>query len=248
MKKVAVLVIVLSLLLCACESNVGETIPPATTADTQIITACADNLTAQERQALTDYLHSTRIHLTEIATLDTVAKWNCRLNEKCQLAVACWDIERETGFQPVLIYDENGQLCTEALGMNSATIFDSSPFYGSVGVNMSFIQQVGETTIICIDSFDLEIREKPYDSVGTTPLKLSYEEACPITQGTWLRSSTDPMSDEIYSCDRAVTGEYSYLFAVTDLEDNYTLYIGGEQFTGTYLKTLLASAKEDQSP
>lgn len=244
MRKFAVLFILLLLLLCACEKGASESRPVDTVPNERVITTCSDNLTELESQVLTDFLHSTRIYLTEGATLKDPAKWSCRLNERCLLAIAHWEIGNENGFQPVLIFEEEGHLKAAELGRNAMELLTLSPQPCTSPVQLSFVQRVGDSTIICIGSIDLMkkgVEIKPYDNCGTVPVCVANEEnGASGSWSTWIMSSTDPSSDNSDCRYQLATGDCGYLFAIKDMDDDFALYVGEEALTGAYLKSLLS--------
>lgn len=252
MRKVALLLIAMGLLLCACANGKPENCPIITTPNEWVITECTDDLTEQEHRVLNDFLHSTRISLTGEATLKMPAKWCCRLNEDCLLVIANWAIGNENGFQPVLVFEEEGQLQAAELGRKAIELLTSSPQLCISPIDLSFVQRVGNSTIICIGSFDLYkngIAEKPYDNCGTVPICVTNEETgATIDQSIWIMSGTDSSSNNS-DCRYQLVGECGYLFAIKDMDDDYTLHIGEEVLTGAYLKSLLSSDFErEQTP
>ena len=243
MRKVAAVLIALLLLLCACENGLSESRQSNTAPNERMIITCADGLSERESQALTDYLHSTRIYLTEGATLKCPAKWSCRLNESCLLAIAHWKIENENAFQPVLVFEEEGRLEAAALGISVIELLTPSPQPCSSPIHLSFVQRAGDSTIICIGSIDLYkngVEEKPCDNCGTVPVCVANEEnGISVSWSTWLMSSTDSSSNNSDCLYQLAADDCGYLFAIKDMADDYELYVGEETLTGSYLKSLL---------
>lgn len=271
MKKLAVLLIALGILFCACETQLPEAgenktgseqhakpVPtetgtpepsPTEAAPAEwTITACTDALTEQESAALHGFLCSTAIYQSDDAELLAAAEWSCRLNEHCLLAVAHWKYDKhwgigaKDGFEPVLLYEEDGTIRATEFGKDAfGLVMAHHGEYGNFPVCMSFVQQVGTTTLICFDSYDLTYAksDRLFDNRFTEPLKLCYTDLYPALQSTWIRSGTE--TDAGTAFDGVNSDEYSYLFAIEDMEDNYRLYVGTEYLTGEELKALLSS-------
>lgn len=276
MKRVTAILIAALLLFCACETRLpeaggNETGPTSraeqhakptqtetsaleATPEERTITTCADALTEQESAALNDFLCSTAIYRSDDAALLAAAEWSCRLNEHCLIAVAHWEYDKrwgngeKDGFEPVLLYEEDGAIQATELGNDACGLLDpwSCGKRSDYPMNMSFIQQVGTTTLICLDSYDLTYRksDRLFDNRFTEPLKLCYTDLYHAQQSAWVRGGTG--TDDGIAFDGVNSDEYSYLFAIEDMEDNYRLYVGDETLTGAYLRSLLAGDAADE--
>lgn len=276
MKRVTAILIAALLLFCACETRLpeaggNETDPTSraeqhakptqtetsaleATPEERTITTCADALTEQESAALNDFLCSTAIYRSDDAALLAAAEWSCRLNEHCLIAVAHWEYDKrwgngeKDGFEPVLLYEEDGAIQATELGNDACGLLDpwSCGKRSDYPMNMSFIQQVGTTTLICLDSYDLTYRksDRLFDNRFTEPLKLCYTDLYHAQQSAWVRGGTG--TDDGIAFDGVNSDEYSYLFAIEDMEDNYRLYVGDETLTGAYLRSLLAGDAADE--
>ncbi|MBQ3355569.1 MAG: hypothetical protein IJG45_00420 [Oscillospiraceae bacterium] len=244
MKRIVFILVVVILLFCACKSEALDDNTIDNTPAERLITSYTDILTDPESRALNDFLYSTRIYLSGKATLKTPSKWSCRLNERCLIAIAQWKLADENGLQPVLLYEEDGQIHATELGRNVQPLLTTTPDWCSSPINLSFVQQVGNTTVICIGSDDLlmnKITEMPYDNCATVPLRIADEtKNTSAFQDIWIMSVTDSSSQDIYSSQALLSGDCGHLFVIEDMEDTYTLYVGGEALTGAYLKSLLS--------
>lgn len=87
-----------------------------------------------------------------------------------------------------------------------------------------------------------KITEKPYDNCATVPLRIADEaKKDSAVQDTWIMSTTDLSSQDIYSAQKLFAEDCGYLFAIENMEDTYTLYVGEESLTGAYLKSLFSA-------
>lgn len=243
MKKIIVFwVACLLLLLAGCNATAST--------ETRTISDSTYVLSADMREALNAQLEAyLNFDINEYYVISEPELWSYAFNEDCAITVSQVEdrIDTEKNLFCTLLYRENGTWHAKQFGEDSVLLVSPSNANPNA-VCDSFVQRVGNITIICLGEADSIVQRfgdvKPediFDSRNSTKLLMSF--AALYENGTdcnWTQAIKNEDSEYSFLSSVVYTDcPFGYIIAVPDMENAYTLTCGKQSYSGAEIESLL---------